>query len=258
MTNGSPDQSREDRPFQFSLRTLLIVFTIAGLALGGYARSWKRHRDQRAAAELLKSKFDTPGYAVRPYGGISQLSVACTDKSSLTDDNLLDLLLFEKTGRKVACVQLIGSRITDEGLRNIVHLRSLKELMFKDMPIGDRGLAYVAQLPELRILRIEGPNAVTDEGLETLTKTPFLKTLGLVRMEITDDGLKHVANMTELEALSLTKVKITDAGLDHLRNLKRLKRLKIYYTGCSEGALRKLAQDLPDCEFDSDLIYEEL
>ena len=122
----------EDRPIQFSLRTFLIVFTIAGLTLRWYARSWRQQRDRMAAMELFLSKFGTQECFVRFYGDDNRRAVVCTAKCALTDENFGDLLLIEKGGYPLAKLFLEGTPITDEGLEHIVRFPSLEELVLSE------------------------------------------------------------------------------------------------------------------------------
>ena len=86
--------------------------------------------------------------------------------------------------------------ISDAGIKALVGLRSMKQLILARTQVGDAALADLAVLPQLQFL--------------TLSDT-----------EITDTGLMHLANYPQLNFVNLVKAKkVTDAAVARLRQAR--------------------------------------
>lgn len=172
--------------------------------------------------------------------------------------------------------------VSDEGLRYLSALPSLRELSLKCERIRGPGFTYVARIPSLEFLEIRGDNNtggpsssalkhlsgahslkalllfwttnITDAAIPNLAKIPNLEDLKFVKMggvlKITDAGMPHLAEMTKLRRLDLGATMVTDDGLVHLRGLTRLDSLRlplsspIHATGhtITDTALREASQ----------------
>jgi hypothetical protein len=86
-------------------------------------------------------------------------------------------------------LMLQGPRMTDAGF---VHLKGLREMRKLDLicrEIGDPGLANFADMRQMHELTIQGGH-VTDAGLEHLDRMPDLRTVMICRTAVTHDGLR--------------------------------------------------------------------
>jgi beta-lactamase regulating signal transducer with metallopeptidase domain/thiol-disulfide isomerase/thioredoxin len=150
----------------------------------------------------------------------------------------------------LAAIDLLQTRITDEG---IVHLAGLKELRFLHLDgvvvanegfgVGDAGLAVLAKLPHLDFLSVSRSN-VTDGGMGHLRGHPSIRFLYLGGTKVSDEGLKVIASLPRLEHLSLGAydegANITDDGLTHLAGLTNLKSLNLSGTEVTNEGLKRL------------------
>ena len=78
---------------------------------------------------------------------------------------------------------------------------------------------------------LRGRDALTDDGLKTLSPLGEVFSLNLRDTRITSEGLVHIGKLTGLRKLHLERTKVEDAGLAHLSDLKELEYLKETRTG---------------------------
>jgi hypothetical protein len=95
-------------------------------------------------------------------------------------------------GKPVVTVELTGSKVTDDVLKELKDLKQLQTL----------GL---------------GATGVTDAGLKELKSLKQLHTLILLGTDVTDAGLKELKDLKQLKTLVLSKTKVTDAGITDLK-----------------------------------------
>ena len=93
---------------------------------------------------------------------------------------------------KITMLNLIKTRITDEGLKEVAKLQKLKKLY----------LTFTQ---------------ITDEGLNDVTKLQKLTHLDLRDTQITDEGLQEVAKLQNLQVLYLASTQVTKAGVAELK-----------------------------------------
>jgi Leucine-rich repeat (LRR) protein len=143
----------------------------------------------------------------------------------------------------------LGKGITDEGLRHLAGLKSLRLLTLSDTKVRGAGIRHLAGLKNLTMLDVP----ITDEALRALHEVGLLHALGQAHTNtsnrptnseqvvalkfssqqsrlITDEGLKHLASFKNLTELDLNFSPVTDAGLKHLAGLDKLTTLSLF--GC--------------------------
>ncbi len=170
------------------------------------------------------------------------------------------------TLKSLESLDLDYSRVTDEGISKLGELKNLKALdlgsgqylvkgtgfadaqKFQKLSIlilpesvNDEGLACVAKLDGLRILKIPGILRCTDEGISKLGNLPNLKTLEINCSQLSDHGLKGIGRLEKLRHLDIGAAKVTNDGLHSLANLQQLRTLKL--TECERlSDMRSLAK----------------
>ena len=125
-------------------------------------------------------------------------------------------------------LDLSGSRITDDGLKEIVNLTNLQSLSLGGCKVTDRGIKELANFKRLEALDLS-ITRITDAGLKDLAKIKSLRTLNLGDTEITDAGLNELVAIEGLETLILGVKNVTDAGMKQLAKMKKLRVLDISY-----------------------------
>ncbi|KAG9348127.1 hypothetical protein JZ751_004157 [Albula glossodonta] len=95
-------------------------------------------------------------------------------------------------------------------------------------------------------LTLPGRHAVTDVGLEFLSKLSLLSELDLTDYtHVTDQGVAQLAVMTRLKKLSLSNTLVTDEGLHCLRSLHELLELCLDRTAVTSRGVADCVTHLP-------------
>jgi hypothetical protein len=116
-----------------------------------------------------------------------------------------------------------------------------------DRGVNEETLEAVEGLPQLRGLRLNGPNVGDDElrHIEGLTR---LEALFLRRARVGDRGLQHLKKLTHLQYLDLTDTKVGDSGLQCLKGLLELRRIILRGTRVTATGVRDLQRALPNVQ----------
>ncbi|HWB12505.1 MAG TPA: hypothetical protein VG826_24990 [Pirellulales bacterium] len=192
------------RRWLLSAAALLVV--AFGITAGWWAVSAQR---QIAAVQSLDKVGAAIVYSDEvPYG--SKIPLAGWLKSTAGHD----------WSASVVQIKLGRSQVTDEDLRSLENLPSLRFLWLFNTEVGDEGLSHLSSLTRL-------------------------EELSLGETKITDAGLAHLAGLRKLRFLSLYGTHITDAGLAHLHGLKSLVRIDLQRTGVTAAGVAELRKSLP-------------
>lgn len=157
--------------------------------------------------------------------------------------------------------------LTDEGVRKLSALKSLRSLELDCPRMTPEGLAHLRSLTRLKSLKITG-GGIYD--LSTLGAMPALRTLevnaplketalsglaelgGLTSFAITipasEDQIAHVANvelpqlrhLTKLERLTCNNIRVGDDGLAGIRDLTELREVWLSHSQLSDAGLEHL------------------
>ncbi len=223
-----PPKKPSRRWLQFSLRSLLIFTVICALACEWIVH-WIEHKRMRQEAidALLKIggrvifDFQQPGGS-----GVS------------TGPMWLRRQLGENAFDDVVEVDLIGDELTDEALKNLKAIPSVKSLrLLYAGKVTDSGLSNLAPLVKLQRLVIEGSQVT---GIDSLDGLPELESLTLAGNNLTDAGIAKIKGLTGLRELSLSGRGLTDAGLIHIKGLSKLKVLNLCGDSITDAGLNHL------------------
>ena len=110
-----------------------------------------------------------------------------------------------------------NERVTDEWLKRLTSLATLRRLDLANCAIQGEGLQHIAALTGLRELN--------------LTLTP-----------VTDDALRHLAGLTELRSLGLASTQCTGTGFRHLKALRKLESVNFHFTPLNDAGLQAITQ----------------
>jgi Leucine-rich repeat (LRR) protein len=204
------------RWFRFSLRTLLVLVTMAGAGFGWLGMKMRQAQRQKEAVE-----------AIQKLGGVVTFDYEEDSNGKLIDPPTppgpawLRDLLGDGFFANVTKVHGLAANFPDEAT---VHLQELRKLKNLDLNFTD----------------------VTDVGLADLQGLTDLQSLDLAHTQVTDDGLVHVQSLRNMQWLSLTKTEITDAGVLHLKSLIHLRDLYLLDTQVSNECCKELQKALPN------------
>jgi hypothetical protein len=153
---------------------------------------------------------------------LSRLTHICTPYG-LTDEEMAGIATLQTVDE----MEIDADRLTDAGLASIAKLRNLKVLhLVGTSMMTDEGLKALATLPKLRHLRLSGP--FTDKGLAYLAAAPSIKVMWLETPKATEDGLRELAQIKTLERLTVPWLDlITHRSMVFLRAMPRLKALGV-------------------------------
>ena len=86
---------------------------------------------------------------------------------------------------------------------------------------------------------------LTDEDLKVIAQMPELRQLRLEKNEITDAGIVHLKDLENLEYLNLYQNPVTDESLLALAQLPSLEKLYVWQTQITEEAISELSSSKP-------------
>src|SRR6185436_3723920 len=166
------DATSKRRWYQFSLRTLLVAFTLAAVAVGVAVLPAER---QHRAAQRVRALGGSVYYSDPPP---QESAVAAHLRGWLSRDYL----------DTVAEIDLVASDLTDADTAHFMGLTQVERLLLDDTKLTDAGLVQLKGLTRLRRLSLNNTR-ITDVGLSHLQRGSQLETLWLERTQITDAGL---------------------------------------------------------------------
>ena len=123
--------------------------------------------------------------------------------------------------------------------------------------LTDDGLKTLSPLGEVFSLNLRDTR-ITSEGLVHIGKLTGLRKLHLERTKVDDAGLAHLSDLKELEYLNLYQTEVSDEGLKHLSGLKKLQSLYLWQTKVSDEGAAKLRKALPSVRISLGLDLEKL
>jgi hypothetical protein len=107
--------------------------------------------------------------------------------------------------------------------------------------IGDDDLQIISQLDQITSLNLDGSKRLTDKGLQYLARMPQLREL-ILGGQITDDGLAALTHLRELRVFKMFwQGNITDQGIQNLRFCDHLEEVDLLGCNTGDGAIAALA-----------------
>ena len=119
-----------------------------------------------------------------------------------------------------------GAPITDDQLRQLTPMRSLRVLDLTGTKVTDVGLLHLVGCEGLETLLL-WDTAITDAGLDLIGRMPRLRQLGLGNTAVTDAGLARLGSLRALRLLQLAGTNVEGPGLAHLHGLRDLERVSL-------------------------------
>ena len=232
---------RKRRWFQFSLRTLLVAFTILIIWLG----SWiQRAREQGLAIKAIQRQCDIlsvwyddqfanekdNGYGGAP--GASAGGVEIDLKRKSWAPAFVQARLGKDFFHDAISVAFTGARDQTEVFQQVSRLGHIEQLT-PHVAVRDEDIKRIAVLRRLKRLDLmDSSPELTDRALEVLGQMPSIEALSIYSASLTDRGLAALANMRQLKELTLGPLPLgsirnsafhfTDEGVAHLESLTNL------------------------------------
>lgn len=185
------------------------------------------------------------------------------------DDEKLAVL---GTMSRLESLVVSGVGLTSSSLKSLRPLQKLKSLHIGHLTtvdslthFDDEAFLHLSHLPELKLDEVAIDDALTDRGLELLSRYDHWKQLDLRSTHVTAAGLasiahwrlqsldlsstkvsgaalKHIGAIGTLEELTLARTNIGSADLAPLTKLVALRRLDLGHTAVDDGAVAHLSQ----------------
>jgi len=134
-----------------------------------------------------------------------------------------------------------NNSVTNEGLEQLLNLRSLELLVLKSVRMTDEGLKVLSGLPSLNHLILDGN--FTNNAVLYLKDIPSLRTLKIDTQRFNDWGMQNISSLTQLENFNAHWIEgITDRGVAYLKNMPSLKSLDIGHAKLTDKAMLDLNQ----------------
>jgi tetratricopeptide (TPR) repeat protein len=146
----------------------------------------------------------------------------------------------------VFLLDLNTTLISDESVKPLAKMKSLKDLCLTNNAISDKGVEYLQGL-DLYILRLSETD-VTDKCLDSLVGMKSLFALNLDVCNITDAGVRKLLKLRSLQAIGLESTHVSYESLCELANLNFLESLHVSFCGLSDEEAAKLRKTLPFCK----------
>ncbi|HTN77340.1 MAG TPA: hypothetical protein VL096_18905 [Pirellulaceae bacterium] len=118
----------------------------------------------------------------------------------------------------LASIAVDGAPIDGTGLEHLADTDGLKHVTCTKLRLKPSTLRWLATLPALRELMLDGVAGTND---------------------YTDDDLQHLAGLN-VPRLLLHGAKITDAGVEHLKHLGKVEQIRFWHTNVTPAAASAL------------------
>lgn len=156
--------------------------------------------------------------------------------TSVTDEGVKNL-----SNSALVYLNLANTKISDKSARYIKKLVHLETLILDDTKFGDAGLAELEN-PNIRDLRLDFCDQVTDKGLKTIVeKWPDLLGLDVSSCSATDKGIVVLGSLRQLEMINLNGLPVPDALVEQLAKAP-LENISLVRSKISRKALNKLLE----------------
>src|SRR6185295_2268772 len=144
-------------------------------------------------------------------------------------------------------LDLNDANVYNDMMPSLANMEKLRHLTMIGTLITDEGLKYVRDLTTLEELDLFGVK-ITDEGVPYLKKLTALRRLNLLGAQVTDASADVLAGFRELRDLNLYRSRITNAGLARLQALPHLKILDLRYSAVTNAGVEAFRAARPDCK----------
>jgi len=222
LSANNPASAIPAKKFQFSVRSLLILMSVACLVLAVVVAVQQRQQRRQA----LQMKYHNDGADIR----LAEWSDEIIELTTWSPREFgIDRIINEAPNLRVLRIQ---RNCDDAMLNQLSRLKHLEVLKFRDdyevfsdkqVKVTDEGLAHVAKIGSLKVLEISDCGAITDAGMSYLSSMPNLESFEMPHSSIGDEGVAHLAKLPRLKTLVMNGTPMTDRSLEFLRSTKTLR-----------------------------------
>ena len=220
------------RLLRYSLRTLLVAFTIAAIWLG--VVSHRARTQERAVRELRAAGASVYYDFQRNQEGEYVLMATPPGPEWLREWLGIDYLA------RVRRVEYHRSKTHNQAvIESLSKLRDLRELDMSGCEVGPRDFVPLSRLSALESLEL-GSTRIDDDSLGFLSSMPRLETLYAEETAISGKGLRHLHPDAKLKVLYLRHCPLSSEAYEHIGKLESLEQLDLDYTTTTDVELARL------------------
>ncbi|MEX2122105.1 MAG: hypothetical protein WD847_21170 [Pirellulales bacterium] len=196
------------RWLRYSLRSMLGLVTVFGLWLGVQVNRAEQQRRAVAAIERLGGKVHYDWKWRRGWTEV-ELNREVEARKSARLRKLLGDHYFDT----VVAVDLMypENNLTDPDLDYLLEFPKLEQVWLTHQPITDKGISQLAHIKTLRILDLQ-KTAISDACLDDILRLPNLEWLNVGETRVTARGLTHLLKMPKLRELYISAEQLRTAG----------------------------------------------
>jgi serine/threonine protein kinase len=139
-----------------------------------------------------------------------------------------------------------AENLTGQGFDKIAGAASITNLELLGSGITDEGLKAISSFKKLQALRISSQK-LTAAGYASFSNLKTLVTLNVSGSSFDDESAGILATMPNLASLDFSTTKFSDAGLMKLKSLKKLSSLNLAGTAVTAQAAAEFQKVMPQC-----------
>jgi hypothetical protein len=204
--------------------------------------------------------------ALASLAGLSELETLGTDGIQVSDEGLKQLAQLKSLRSAAFFHTSFGAKgFTGVGFGALAACPKLEKLTVAGISMGDDGFAAIATITQLKELRT-WHTYQTAAAYEHIARLPNLRSLYLGQRlphgprhppSLTDATIPVLVNIKTLESLTLTEAHFTPAALAGLKPLPHLKKLSFSECDLAPADVEQLRKDLPAASIDYKPLTEE-
>jgi hypothetical protein len=147
----------------------------------------------------------------------------------------------------IASVAADKTSFGDAELACLRGLADLEELSLNETNVTDDGMRYLEDMPSLRYLFLNHTR-ISSAGLAHIKGLRNLESLSLVNTDVGDEGMKYLAELSHLEYLDVCRTRVTDDAIPHIKQMPALTECRAYGSDMSMSAQNWLSDVFSDRE----------
>lgn len=221
------------RKWQYRLRSLALVVTIASVAIALLANRMHHMQDRENAAKKLAAvgfqlrtkPIDVWRPMLQPSFSVQEVYPPLSDRASAADYQLI------ATFDEVRSVILYGTWVRSDHLEFLNQLPNLRQLQLIDVAVSPEGWSNFKPSDTLEALTVKrrfAIDVVSSQEIVALTaRSRSLQCLHVSQVALDKDAIRAIVSLPNLTNLSLADCKLTDDSLAEIAEARGLTELDI-------------------------------
>lgn len=258
--------------FRFSLRTFLVVSTLAGVWLAFHISGTQQQKvavegvlqfggwvyydyhfpggkfdpvmvDPNASSEIPRPLLDAFGVDCFHNVVAVNLSYGVRDGKTVINARYTDeAMVYLEDLPHLRMLSLDYGQANEESMKHLAGAKRMEYLSIVEAKIGDDGASVLRNFQQLRSLTLHN-TGITDRSMKLISELPMLTQLRATGSDFSNETLQLLSKRKELRHLDLSgESRIDDQGLPYLSGMSRLKELGLEGSQISDAGLKSFEQ----------------